>query len=263
MERDGRVVGSRLIGQGFEGRATSSRVLRRPATATTQCRAPPPTSGRRTRSSSTPSRSGGEAYGRRTAAAPVDALTASGSGLDPHISPANARRRRARIARGAASISRRCSSWSRSTRTAARSASSATRRQRARAQPRARRAGVASPHGARQLRIYLGAAPGVGKTYAMLNEGRRRAERGEDVVVGFVETHGRRPTAEQVGDLEVVPRKRVDYRGSEFEEMDLDALLARRPRSRSSTSSRTPTSRDRATRSAGRTSRSCSTRAST
>ena len=55
------------------------------------------------------------------------------------------------------------------------------------------------------LRIYLGAAPGVGKTFAMLNEGRRRRERGEDVVVGFVETHGRQRTAEQVGDLEVVP----------------------------------------------------------
>ena len=58
------------------------------------------------------------------------------------------------------------------------------------------------------LRIYLGAAPGVGKTFAMLNEGRRRAEHGDDVVVGFVETHGRPKTAEQVGDLEVVPRAR-------------------------------------------------------
>ena len=58
------------------------------------------------------------------------------------------------------------------------------------------------------LRIYLGAAAGVGKTFAMLNEGRRRAEYGEDVVVGFVETHGRRKTAEQIGGLEVVPRRR-------------------------------------------------------
>ncbi len=63
----------------------------------------------------------------------------------------------------------------------------------------------------------------------MLNEGRRRAERGEDVVVGVYETHGRRPTAEQVGELEVVPQRRVRYRDSEFEEMDVDALLARRP----------------------------------
>src|SRR4249920_4016657 len=55
------------------------------------------------------------------------------------------------------------------------------------------------------LRIYLGAAPGVGKTYAMLSEGQRRRERGEDVVVGYVETHGRARTAEQIGDLEVIP----------------------------------------------------------
>jgi two-component system sensor histidine kinase KdpD len=80
-----------------------------------------------------------------------------------------------------------------------------------------------------ELRIYLGAAPGVGKTYAMLGEGRRRRDRGTDVVVGFVETHGRPRTAEQIGDLEVVPRKTMDYRGATFEEMDVDALLARRP----------------------------------
>ena len=57
-----------------------------------------------------------------------------------------------------------------------------------------------------ELRVYLGAAAGVGKTYAMLNEGQRRREYGEDVVVGFVETHGREKTGRQVGDLEVVPR---------------------------------------------------------
>ena len=79
------------------------------------------------------------------------------------------------------------------------------------------------------LRIYLGAAPGVGKTYAMLNEGRRRQARGEDVVVAFVESHGRRRTADQVGGLEVVPRAAITYRDAAFEEMDLDALLARRP----------------------------------
>ncbi len=79
------------------------------------------------------------------------------------------------------------------------------------------------------LRIYLGAAPGVGKTFAMLNEGRRRKARGEDVVVGFVESHGRQRTADQVGDLEVVPRARIAYRDSVFEEMDLDALLDRKP----------------------------------
>jgi two-component system sensor histidine kinase KdpD len=79
------------------------------------------------------------------------------------------------------------------------------------------------------LRIYLGAAPGVGKTYAMLNEGRRRAERGTDVVIGFVETHGRARTAEQIAGLAVVPRKRIDYRGTSFEEMDVDAVLERMP----------------------------------
>src|SRR5581483_3922855 len=79
------------------------------------------------------------------------------------------------------------------------------------------------------LRIYLGAAPGVGKTFAMLNEGRRAHDRGADVVVGFVETHGRARTAEQVRDLEVVPRRRLQYRGTWFEEMDVDAILARRP----------------------------------
>jgi two-component system sensor histidine kinase KdpD len=79
------------------------------------------------------------------------------------------------------------------------------------------------------LRIYLGAAAGVGKTFAMLNEGRRRAEYGEDVVAGLVETHGRAKTAEQVGGLEVMPRRRLDYRGASFDELDVDAVLARRP----------------------------------
>ena len=79
------------------------------------------------------------------------------------------------------------------------------------------------------LRVYLGAAPGVGKTFAMLNEGARRRDRGTDVVVGFVETHGRPRTVEQVGSLELTPRRTVTYRGSTFEEMDLDAILARRP----------------------------------
>lgn len=81
-----------------------------------------------------------------------------------------------------------------------------------------------------RLRVYLGAAPGVGKTYAMLGEGSRRADRGTDVVVGFVETHGRRHTAEMVAGLEVVPRRTMSYRGGTFEEMDLDAVLERAPR---------------------------------
>ncbi|MHB8506885.1 MAG: hypothetical protein ACYDEN_14405, partial [Acidimicrobiales bacterium] len=79
------------------------------------------------------------------------------------------------------------------------------------------------------FRVYLGAVAGVGKTYAMLNEGRRRHDRGTDVVVGWVETHGRAHTAELVADLEVVARRSVEHRGTRFEEMDLDAVLARRP----------------------------------
>ena len=70
-----------------------------------------------------------------------------------------------------------------------------------------------------KLRVLLGAAPGVGKTYAMLSEGHRRIDRGTDVVVGFVETHGRQHTAEMLEGLEVVPRRTLDYRGSRFEEM--------------------------------------------
>jgi len=80
-----------------------------------------------------------------------------------------------------------------------------------------------------ELRIYLGCAAGVGKTFAMLNEGHRRAERGTDTVVAFVETHGRPQTEAQIGDLEVIPRARVPYRGTFFEEMDLAAVLARAP----------------------------------
>ena len=80
-----------------------------------------------------------------------------------------------------------------------------------------------------RLRIYIGAAPGVGKTFAMLDEGWRRRERGADVVVGFVEAHNRPKTLAQVRDLPVVPRARLAYRGQELEEMDVDAVLARQP----------------------------------
>ncbi|HEY0473627.1 MAG TPA: DUF4118 domain-containing protein [Kribbella sp.] len=79
------------------------------------------------------------------------------------------------------------------------------------------------------LRIYLGAAPGVGKTYKMLGEAQRRHERGTDVVVGFVETHAREHTAAMVDGLEVVPRRILDHRGASFTELDLDAVLVRRP----------------------------------
>ena len=80
-----------------------------------------------------------------------------------------------------------------------------------------------------RLIVYLGSAPGVGKTYAALGEAQRRLARGTDVVVGFVETHDREQTAAQLEGLEVVPRKLVDYRGTTFPEMDVDAVLARKP----------------------------------
>jgi two-component system sensor histidine kinase KdpD len=80
-----------------------------------------------------------------------------------------------------------------------------------------------------KLRLYLGAAPGVGKTYAMLNEGWRRKERGTDVVIGWVQEHGRPQTDAQIRDLEIFPRLIVTYRGQSFEEMDLDGLLSRHP----------------------------------
>ncbi|RPE76900.1 sensor histidine kinase [Vulcaniibacterium tengchongense] len=83
--------------------------------------------------------------------------------------------------------------------------------------------------GAGRLTVFLGAAPGVGKTYAMLGRARELRRRGVDAVVGVAETHGRGETAALLDGLEVLPRKRVEYRGHALEEMDLDALLARRP----------------------------------
>ena len=80
-----------------------------------------------------------------------------------------------------------------------------------------------------QLRIYLGAAPGVGKTFTMLEEAHRRVARGTDVVIGFIETHGREHTARLADGLEVVPRKAMTYRGATFTEMDVAAILARKP----------------------------------
>jgi two-component system sensor histidine kinase KdpD len=80
-----------------------------------------------------------------------------------------------------------------------------------------------------RLRVYLAAAAGAGKTYAMLNEGHRRESRGTDVVVGYVETHGRPSTQAQLGDLEIIPRKKVLYRGVTLEEMDTEAIIRRHP----------------------------------
>ena len=80
-----------------------------------------------------------------------------------------------------------------------------------------------------RLRIYIGAAPGVGKTYEMLQEAHALRARGLDVVVGFVETYGRRDTDAQLKDLEVVPRRQIEYRGVTMEEMDVDAIIRRAP----------------------------------
>ena len=87
------------------------------------------------------------------------------------------------------------------------------------------------PHAPRRgrLTIYLGAAPGVGKTYAMLDEAHRRVARGTDVVVGFVETHGRPLTIKHLEGLEILPRKTMSHRGAEFTEMDTEAVIARKP----------------------------------
>ena len=79
------------------------------------------------------------------------------------------------------------------------------------------------------LKVFLGMAAGVGKTYRMLQEGRAEAEEGRDVVVGYLEPHGRMETVEQVGDLEFVPRRRVEYRDTVLEEMDLPAVIKRAP----------------------------------
>jgi two-component system sensor histidine kinase KdpD len=80
-----------------------------------------------------------------------------------------------------------------------------------------------------RLRIYIGAAPGVGKTYEMLQEAHALRAKGLDVVVGYVETYGRRETEAQIKDLEIVPRRRIEYRGVTMEEMDVDAIIRRKP----------------------------------
>ena len=80
-----------------------------------------------------------------------------------------------------------------------------------------------------RLRVYIGAAPGVGKTYEMLREAQALRTRGVDVVIGVVETFGRKDTEAQIGDLEIIPRRRIEYRGVTMEEMDVDAIIRRRP----------------------------------
>jgi two-component system, OmpR family, sensor histidine kinase KdpD len=80
-----------------------------------------------------------------------------------------------------------------------------------------------------RLRIYIGAAPGVGKTYSMIEDAHAFRRDGTDVVIGFVETHGRADTEAKIGDLEIVQRMKIEYRGVVLEEMDVDAILARKP----------------------------------
>src|ERR1700735_1084197 len=80
-----------------------------------------------------------------------------------------------------------------------------------------------------RFKVFLGYAPGVGKTFSMLSEGVRRKNRGEDVVIGIVETHGREGTAEVAAGLEAVSRREIDYKGTLFSEMDIDAILAVKP----------------------------------
>ena len=80
-----------------------------------------------------------------------------------------------------------------------------------------------------RLRIYIGAAPGVGKTYSMIEDAHTLKREGVDVIIGFVETHGRSDTEALIGDLEAIPRRRVEYRGVTLEEMDVDAIIARKP----------------------------------
>src|SRR2546428_7642340 len=81
-----------------------------------------------------------------------------------------------------------------------------------------------------RLKVYLGATPGAGKTFAMLRESLQRKQRGEDVVIAYIETYGRARTEELLAGLELIPRKKIPYRGTVLEEMDLDASITRHPR---------------------------------
>src|ERR1700752_79358 len=80
-----------------------------------------------------------------------------------------------------------------------------------------------------RLRIFVGAAPGVGKTYAMLENARARLTDGYDTIIGVVETHGRRETEALLDGLEVIPRRQIEYKSQMLDEMDLDAVIARKP----------------------------------
>ncbi len=107
-----------------------------------------------------------------------------------------------------------------------------------------------------KLRIFVGAAPGVGKIYEMLQQAHARMKDGYDVLAGVVETHGRKETEALLADLEVIPRHRVEYRGQMVQEMDLDAIIARHPQIVLVDESPTPTPRAATTQSAISTSKS-------
>jgi two-component system sensor histidine kinase KdpD len=88
---------------------------------------------------------------------------------------------------------------------------------------------IYNQQGRGMLKIFLGYAPGVGKTYAMLNEANRRLKYGQDIVIGYVENHGREETDSQIGNLQILPRKKIIYNGVELEELNVEAVLSRHP----------------------------------
>src|ERR1700730_6885817 len=89
---------------------------------------------------------------------------------------------------------------------------------------------VASPEKTKGIfKLFLGYAPGVGKTYSMLSEGIRRHNRGEDVVIGFIGNHGRKGVTDRVPELDTMPPSSIEYKGTMFDEMDVDPIIARRP----------------------------------